>query len=107
MRGIHMLVAALAGVFLALPAGAAPNLANKTWIDRECMMAFEFGPDSRFLEFGMDYDGRTGRWWHEAGMLYLQYDGGGNVQTPISDEMFELTYPYASGSYTCRFTPKD
>ncbi len=108
MRRIHMPVAVLAGVLLVLPAVAAPNLAGTTWTDDECMTAFEFRADSSFLEYDVDDNERTGQWRQETGVLYLQYDGGGSVQTPVSDDLFELSYPYSNGErYTCWFTPRD
>lgn len=107
MRKIHMLAVALAGAVLALPALAAPNLAGTTWTDDECMTAFEFGTDFRFLEYDVDDNERLGLWRYDAGMLYLAYSDGGSVQTPISDDLFELSYPYSNGErYTCWFTPR-
>ncbi len=109
MWKIHMLAAALAGAFLALPALAAPSLAGKTWTDDECMIAFEFRADFSFIEHDMD-EKRTGRWRLDAGTLYLQIDGGESVQTPISDDMFGITYPFRDGGgghFSCSFMPSD
>jgi hypothetical protein len=110
MRKIHMLAVALAGAFLALPALAAPNLAGTTWTDLgtdgACMAAFEFRADFSFLDYDVSDNRRTGRWWLDAGTLYLLYDDGENVQTSISDDLFALTYRYESGEpFTCEFMP--
>lgn len=106
MRKICLFLAALAGAVFALPALAEPNLAGATWGDDDCMTAFEFHADYTFLEYDVMDDDYTGRWRVEAGTLYLQYDNGWSVETPISDDMFSLRYGDSENdSYECYFTP--
>lgn len=106
MSRFGVLSAALAAALFALPAEAEPNLAGATWGDDDCMIAFEFHADYTFLEYDVVDDNYTGRWRVEAGMLYLQYDGGWSVETPISDNMFSLRYGDSDDeSYECYFTP--
>lgn len=114
MRKIHMLAAALAGAVFALPALAAPNLAGTSWTaGGECLrIAFEFRADFSFIEYDpysevFEGDELPGGWRLDAGTLYLQYDNGYSVQTPISDHLFVLSYTLQSGKrVTCEFTPE-
>lgn len=104
MRKICTLPAALAVLLLAAPALAEPNLAGTTWADDYCMVAFEFHADYTFLEYDVTDAEYPGRWSVSGGMLYLSYDNGENVQTPISDEMFSLSYG-SSEDDVCYFVP--
>lgn len=104
MRKICVLSAALAAFLQAAPAFAEPNLAGTTWADDYCMVAFEFHADYTFLEYDVMDDEYRGRWSVSGGTLYLYYDNGESVQTPISDEMFSLSYG-SSEDDVCYFIP--
>lgn len=98
-------MAAVAGVAIGSPmlaATAAPNMVNTTWVDYDCVDAFEFY-DGVFYEYDV-FDEFYGRWRLDGDTLILQYDDGNVVSTVVSADSFTLQFsPEGGESYICEF----
>lgn len=119
MRKFSALSAALASVLLTSPAHAAPDLLGTQWESEDCGVLFtfdEYGYDGTEIwgetepdQWGVFIQTKAtevfGFWWIDGETLYLGYEDGFTAQTPISSDVFELTYTIDGERRACEFRP--